>query len=425
MICPEIYTTSFEIYLLKFVSISAFKNTEYRHSTEDFDKCFKEEAGLVYCHDIPKLFGLFKYPHIPSQWRIFLDSSKSALKVVLLHNGNKQPSVPIAYSKTMKETYDDMKIVLEKIRYQQYKWKICADLKMVAILMGIQAGNVKYGCFLCLWDSRDREQHYKRDFWPPREKLSAEEQLKRMRGVQSTQMQGPDLLEQTHNILKENLIDANDVILPPLHIKLGLMSQFIKTLVTKKKKKTEKGQQAKRKRKEEEEDEEEEENEPMKRIHEMFPKLTMDKINAGVFVGPDILKILKDRPFFETLSDQHKEALMALKDLTGNFLGNKRASNYVDLVQNFLQKFEAINALMSIKMHFLKCHLNEFAENLGAYSDEHGERFHQDIKAMEKRYNGKSYTNMLGDHCWRLIREAPDTKWSRLSLNQTYFEIED
>lgn len=75
---------------------------------------------------------------------------------------------------------------------------------------------------------------------------------------------------------------------------------------------------------------------------------------------------------------------------------------------------------MSLKMHFLQNHLNEFAINLGDYSNQHGERFHQDIMAMEKRYKGKDYEHMLGDHCWRQIREAPDTQWSRKS-NLNYF----
>jgi hypothetical protein len=45
---------------------------------------------------------------------------------------------------------------------------------------------------------------------------------------------------------------------------------------------------------------------------------------------------------------------------------------------------------MSLKVHFLDCHLLDFfPENLGAVSDEHEERFHQDISNMEKRYQGK------------------------------------
>ncbi|UYV64609.1 hypothetical protein LAZ67_3001303 [Cordylochernes scorpioides] len=43
---------------------------------------------------------------------------------------------------------------------------------------------------------------------------------------------------------------------------------------------------------------------------------------------------------------------------------------------------------MSLKIHFLHSHLDFFPDNLGAVSDEHGERFHQAISSMEKRYQG-------------------------------------
>lgn len=54
---------------------------------------------------------------------------------------------------------------------------------------------------------------------------------------------------------------------------------------------------------------------------------------------------------------------------------------------------------MSLKIHFLDSHLDFFPENLGAISDEHGERFHQDIMQIEKRYNGKLSAAMLADFC--------------------------
>ena len=44
---------------------------------------------------------------------------------------------------------------------------------------------------------------------------------------------------------------------------------------------------------------------------------------------------------------------------------------------------------MSLKIHFLHSHHNFFPPNPGAVSDEHGERFHQDITKMESNYQGK------------------------------------
>ena len=50
-------------------------------------------------------------------------------------------------------------------------------------------------------------------------------------------------------------------------------------------------------------------------------------------------------------------------------------------------------------MHFLHSHLDFFTANLGVVSDEHGERFHQQISIMENRYQGNFNPNMMGDYC--------------------------
>lgn len=41
---------------------------------------------------------------------------------------------------------------------------------------------------------------------------------------------------------------------------------------------------------------------------------------------------------------------------------------------------------MNLKLHFLDSHLDYFPQNLGDYSEKQDERFHQDIKEMERRY---------------------------------------
>ena len=68
---------------------------------------------------------------------------------------------------------------------------------------------------------------------------------------------------------------------------------------------------------------------------------------------------------------------------------------------------------MSLKIHFLHSHLNFFPPNLGAVSDEHGERFHQDIMKMESNYQGKWNPGMMGDFCWMLLRDIPEEKYTR------------
>lgn len=63
---------------------------------------------------------------------------------------------------------------------------------------------------------------------------------------------------------------------------------------------------------------------------------------------------------------------------------------------------------MSLKIHFLNSHLDFFPDNCGKVSDEYGERFHQDIAAMEKRYQGKWDVSMLADYYLTLARDIPD-----------------
>jgi hypothetical protein len=63
---------------------------------------------------------------------------------------------------------------------------------------------------------------------------------------------------------------------------------------------------------------------------------------------------------------------------------------------------------MSLKIHVLQSHLDFFPNNCGMFSDEHGERFCQEIPTMEKRDQGKWSTSMLADYCWTLAIHAPE-----------------
>lgn len=226
---------------------------------------------MVFCNDIDKLFTLFEYPHNPTEWRLFIDSSSSALKAVLLHNGNKEPTVPIAYSTTMKEDYKAMEILIEKIQYRKYKWQVCADFKVVGILMGLQAGNTKYPCHLCLWDSRARKEHYKKKSWPSRPKHPTGEDEDPTEAEPTTS----ETLEMSHNVLEKNLVDPGAITFPPLHIMLGLMTQFFKTLVklAQAKEKQNKLDAAKKKKKRTEGEENDEEEDVDRCIESLFVRL--------------------------------------------------------------------------------------------------------------------------------------------------------
>lgn len=60
---------------------------------------------------------------------------------------------------------------------------------------------------------------------------------------------------------------------------------------------------------------------------------------------------------------------------------------------------------MTIKLHFLHSHIDFFPDKVGDFSEEHGERCHQDMKDIEKRYQGTWGVNMMADYCWCLKRD--------------------
>jgi hypothetical protein len=91
---------------------------------------------------------------------LFIDSSNVSLKAVLLHIGNKLPSVPLAHAANMKESYENMKLLLEKIQYAKYNWNICGDLRVITVLLSLQLGYTKFCYFPYEWDRRDRKHHY-------------------------------------------------------------------------------------------------------------------------------------------------------------------------------------------------------------------------------------------------------------------------
>jgi len=54
---------------------------------------------------------------------------------------------------------------------------------------------------------------------------------------------------------------------------------------------------------------------------------------------------------------------------------------------------------------------NTLPRIVGAVSDEHGERIHQDISSMEKGYQGKWNCAMLANYCWTSARDAPTVEY--------------
>ena len=65
---------------------------------------FAMEHSLVYCVDIQGLIEKLETVYNPSDWCLFIDTSKSSLKAVLFRNRNQFASFPFAHLTCMEES---------------------------------------------------------------------------------------------------------------------------------------------------------------------------------------------------------------------------------------------------------------------------------------------------------------------------------
>ena len=98
--------------------------------------------------------------------------------------------------------------------------------------------------------------------------------------------------------------------------------------------------------------------------------------------------MIDDEILVTKMNHTEKAAWLCFKKVIKNFLGNHKSQNHQQIVLNLVNSYKNQGCSMNLKLHFLYSHINEFPENLGDYSEEQGERFHQDIKEMERRYQG-------------------------------------
>ena len=176
--------------------------------------------------------------------------------------------------------------MLEKLNYCDHQWLICVDLKMVNFLLGHQSGYTKYPCFICLWDSRARSDHWVKKEWPERITLTVNE----------------------CNVINEPLVPRKKIILPPLHIKLGIMKQFVKALPV--------------------------DGNCFNYICRVFPGMSNEKLKAGIIDGPQIRKLMNDPNFTASMTEKEFAAWISFTVVVKNFLGNNKANNYIQIVED-------------------------------------------------------------------------------------------
>ena len=204
---------------------------------------------------------------------------------------------------------------------------------MVNFFLWQQSDITKYPCFLFMWDSKGHDEHYTKKDWPLWEELVPCKE---------------------RNVINVPLVDRDRILFPPLHIKLGLMKQFTKAL--------------------------DKDGNCFTYLWQSFPGLTMEKLKAGIFDGPQIRQLIRDPEFENSMNENELEAWKAFVLVVKNFLGKNNARNYAELVNNMLAAFRNLGCNMTVKMHYLFPDLDRLSENLGSMSDEQRERFYQDLK---------------------------------------------
>ena len=121
------------------------------------------------------------------------------------------------------------------------------------------------------------------------------------------------------------------IVFRTLHIKFGLVKQYINAL--------------------------DKEKDCFRCLCSSLAGLTEKKLKAGIFDGPQIRKMIRDEDFTTSVTNIEKRAWPASFDVVNNFLGNRKAENYMEVVNVILSTFELQSCNMSIKVNFLFSHL--------------------------------------------------------------------
>jgi len=93
---------------------------------------------MLFLNNFCSVIDTLGHQHNPTEWRLFLVSSKVSLKPLLQHNGNKFPLVLTTHVANMIMSYENMTLLWEKIQFEKYNWNICKDVEFIALFLGLQ-----------------------------------------------------------------------------------------------------------------------------------------------------------------------------------------------------------------------------------------------------------------------------------------------
>ncbi|GBO41548.1 hypothetical protein AVEN_193296-1 [Araneus ventricosus] len=109
------------------------------------------------------------------------------------------------------------------------------------------------------------------------------------------------LIPVVKNEENEPLVASEKILLPPLHIKLGLMKNFVKAMDCG--------------------------GSGFQYLRLKFPKVSETKIKECIFLGPQFRQLMNDPVFESKLTKLEAAAWTSFKELEENFFGNHKAEN--------------------------------------------------------------------------------------------------
>jgi hypothetical protein len=116
-----------------------------------------------------------------------------------------------------------------------------------------------------------------------------------------------------HNVIHEASVPKENILLPPLHIKLGLLKQFVKALNPN--------------------------SAALRHIRKMFPHLSDAKVKAVLFTGPQIRVMFASRDVEQTVTVVERNAWKAFRIIVTYFLGNNNCKNYEEIVESLIHHY--------------------------------------------------------------------------------------
>ena len=95
-------------------------------------------------------------------------------------------------------------------------------------------------------------------------------------------------------------------------------------------------------------------------LRQKFPKISEAKMKEGIFVSPQINQLFKDQDFSTQASSTKRRAWKAFEIVYRNFLGNEKAENCSEIMQELISLYDTMGCNMSLKLYFFLSHLDLF-----------------------------------------------------------------